>query len=67
MERFRCATAEPKASQFEKDADNRVQHAMKIGEQRDIIRPNDSVILVHGTKAGSGNTDTMRVIQYVRN
>ena len=59
-------TSEPKASPWEKDVENRVQAALKLGEQKEIIKLNNYVIIVSGSRPGSGNTDCIRVVQYAR-
>ncbi|KAM3960951.1 pyruvate kinase isoform 2-T2 [Aphomia sociella] len=55
--------AEPVASDWLKDVDNRVQHGLKFGRARDFIKTGDNVVVVTGWKQGSGYTNTMRIIQ----
>lgn len=57
---------EPRASVWEKDVENRIQQALHVGEQRDFIKPGFPVILVHGSRSDSGNTDTMKIINFQR-
>lgn len=56
-------SGDSKTSPWEKDVENRLQFAIKFGEQLDIIRPGSLVVLVCGSKAGSGSTDTVRLMQ----
>lgn len=44
------------------DIDNRINFAIKMGFERSIIRVGTPVIIVTGWKAGSGYTNTVRVI-----
>lgn len=43
--------------------DNRINWAFAYAKKRGFIRNHDYVIVVTGWKAGSGSTNTMRVIQ----
>jgi len=45
-----------------KDVDARVQSGLQFGTSRGFVKPGDSVIVVTGWKAGSGFTNTVRIV-----
>ena len=45
------------------DVESRVQKAIDVAKAEGFSRKNDTVIVVTGWKGGSGNTNTLRVIQ----
>lgn len=55
---YTAATVSP----WEKDVEARLQHAIKFGEKLEMVRPGSVVIVIHGSRAGTGNTDTIRLI-----
>lgn len=55
---YTAATVSP----WEKDVEARLQHAIKFGERLEMVRPGSVVIVIHGSRAGTGNTDTIRLI-----
>lgn len=54
--------ADTKASPWEKDVEQREQFGIKFGEQMDIIKPGSTLVIVSGSKPGSGNTDVIRLV-----
>lgn len=55
---YTAATVSP----WEKDVEARLQHAIKFGEKLEMVRPGSVVVVIHGSRAGTGNTDTVRLI-----
>lgn len=57
---------EPKASQWELDIHNRLEFALKIGDERGLIRPNQAIVFVCGSRPGPGTTNSIRILPYVK-
>lgn len=55
---------EPKINPWEKDVENRITAALKLAEKKEILKLNNFVIILSGSKPGSGNTDCVRVVQH---
>ncbi|XP_050419929.1 pyruvate kinase-like isoform X3 [Adelges cooleyi] len=53
---------EQPSSDWLKDIDNRVVHAIKFGKARGFIQSGDPVVIVTGWKKGSGYTNTLRIV-----
>ncbi|XP_003242527.1 pyruvate kinase isoform X1 [Acyrthosiphon pisum] len=49
-------------SDWLKDVDTRVVHAIKFGKARGFIKTGDPVVVVTGWKKGSGYTNTLRIV-----
>lgn len=49
-------------SDWLKDVDTRVVHAIKFGKARGFIQSGDPVVVVTGWKKGSGYTNTLRIV-----
>ncbi|KAE9522367.1 hypothetical protein AGLY_017236, partial [Aphis glycines] len=49
-------------SDWLKDVDTRVEHAIKFGKSSGIIKSGDSVVVVTGWKKGSGYTNSLRIV-----
>lgn len=47
------------------DVENRVQAALDAGVYKGFFKKGDTLIVLTGWKGGKGNTNTLRVIQYV--
>ena len=45
------------------DVENRVQKAIDLGTLLDFLKKGDNVVVVTGWRGGSGNTNTLRIIQ----
>ena len=60
---------EPKTSQHVSgdhwmlDVENRVQKALDFAQQQGFVKKGDNVVVVTGWRGGSGNTNTLRIIQ----
>ena len=55
--------AEPHASEWVDDMDRRINHAVDIAWGRGIVKGGAAVVIVTGWRAGSGFTNTIRVIR----
>lgn len=55
-----------KAADWLEDMDNRITCAVESGWDLKIIKPNSNLIIVTGWRAGSGFTNTMRIIKAPR-
>lgn len=55
-------TIEQPLSDWLKDVDTRVVHAIKFGKARGFIKAGDPVVVVTGWKKGSGYTNTLRIV-----
>ena len=58
--------AEPKASQWEQDIHNRLQFAMRFGDEHDLLKPHQAVIFVCGSRPGPGTTNSIRILPYIK-
>jgi len=54
--------SEQPLSDWLKDVDTRVVHAIKFGKARGFIKTGDPVVVVTGWKKGSGYTNTLRIV-----
>ena len=54
--------SENKVELWTEDVDKRIHHGLKIGRARGFIKKDDPIIIVTGWRAGSGYTNTMRII-----
>lgn len=57
-----CIISEQPLSDWLKDVDTRVVHAIKFGKARGFIKTGDPVVVVTGWKKGSGYTNTLRIV-----
>jgi len=53
----------PKLGDWLEDVNARVQHGVLYAKKRGMIKTGDTIIVLTGWKAGSGFTNTMRIIQ----
>ena len=60
---FAYQISEPKNREWPIDMDNRINHALSLGRTWGYLNPHEVVVLVTGWQAGSGFTNTMRLIQ----
>lgn len=51
-----------KSDDWPKDVDTRIQVGINLGKQLAVLAKGDTVVLVTGWKAGSGSTNTIRII-----
>lgn len=59
---FNTIITEQPLSDWLKDVDTRVVHAIKFGKARGFIQTGDPVVVVTGWKKGSGYTNTLRIV-----
>ncbi len=52
-----------KAADWLQDMDNRITCAVERGWDQKIIKPDSNLIIVTGWRAGTGFTNTMRIIK----
>ncbi|XP_017494393.1 PREDICTED: pyruvate kinase PKM-like [Rhagoletis zephyria] len=52
----------PKSDDWPRDVDNRIQVGLNLGKQLAVIAKGDTIVVVTGWKAGSGSTNTVRII-----
>jgi hypothetical protein len=52
----------PRTTDWTEDMDNRINWAIDVGHDRHVLRPSSLAIIVTGWRAGSGHTNTVRVI-----
>jgi pyruvate kinase len=66
---FPLLIADPKpidlvdGDQWIQDVEMRVQKALEAAQAQGFSKKGDSIIVVTGWRAGSGNTNTLRIIQ----
>jgi len=57
---------EPKAAQWEVDVHNRLQWALGHAAERELIKPNQAVVFVCGSRPGPGTTNSIRILPYIK-
>ena len=46
------------------DVENRIKKALEAAEVRGVSKKGDNIVIVTGWRGGSGNTNTLRIIQH---
>ncbi|TPP56892.1 pyruvate kinase PKM [Fasciola gigantica] len=54
---------EPRTQEWDEDVDRRIHFAIEYGMKNSYLKPDSFVIIVTGWKAGSGSTNTLRVLR----
>ena len=49
--------------QWLQDVENRIQTAMDVAQAEGFTKKGDNIVVVTGWRGGSGNTNTLRIIQ----
>jgi len=58
--------SEAKASQWEQDIHNRLQYAMRFGDEHELLKPHQAVVFVCGSRPGPGTTNSIRILPYIK-
>lgn len=60
---FTPISKEPRTQEWDEDVDRRIRFAIEYGMKNSYLKPDSFVIIVTGWKAGSGSTNTLRVLR----
>ena len=52
------------AEEWTADVEDRLQWGLKLAEKQSLLKPEQIVVLVTGFQAGSGHTNTVKVVRY---
>lgn len=61
---FPVIHTKPKMTHWTKDIDSRIRSALDFGLKSNLIRKNDTLIMMTGWRKGRGATNTMRIIHF---
>jgi hypothetical protein len=58
--------ADERATDWLEDMDNRISSAVELGWNNKVIKPDTPIVIVTGWRAGTGYTNTVRIIKAPR-